>query len=318
MNSIVGKCSNCTIEDKNYGKYGYFMSMSNCKKKTTTESVCDIYINVFNKRHECLGSTSIFSCLYENPTRILNDGRDITKEITRDPEGFIRDGRAIQSGEVSIILLQKLAKPCGDGLGDIYNNKLEPGCLPYSSTIYSKDSNASVCYDGDSTGLSTCCNNDIKCSSAIDCNPCVSVIKNVPIEEEVWKDDICYFYCPSYWQQRQQFQATDTEGGFITDDSQLCSDTYKTLCDLAGCDPDPACKIKWGGCEYKKIDDDICNGGDWSSPFLPGYTPIKRCDLGSDYCKNKGLCVTGKYSKQCINDPIDTPPVLPTVVRRKK
>ena len=333
-NSIVGKCSNCTIEDKNYGYYGYFMSVSNCKP-STQGSVCDIYINVLNKRHECLGSTSIFSCLYDNPTKILENGKDITNEITREkpadpntppsinPNGYIRDGRAIESGEVSITLLQKLARPCGEGLGDIYVDKLDPGCLPYSSTVYSFDSNTAVCYDGEPTGLSTCCNNDIKCTSVSDsqCNPCVSVIKDIPIKEEVWKEDICYFYCPSYWTQRTFYQATEKEGGVIPPPSQggdslLCSDTYKTLCELAGCDPDPACKIKWGGCEYKDIDNDICNGGDWSSPFLDGYTPINRCKLDSPYCTDNKLCVTGTYSKKCTNSPIDTPPILPTVVRR--
>ena len=192
-----------------------------------------------------------------------------------------------------------------------------------------------ICYDGDRTGLRTCCDNYTQCTNAEKsrCDPCVSFIKGIPINEEVWKEDICDIYCPSYWKQRQFFDL---------DDSQLCSDTYKTLCDLAGCDPDPACKIKWGGCEYTKIDCDICNGGDWTSPFLPGYTtttpttnpttkpytPINRCKLTipSNYCTNNNLCVTKdnnlcetgtSYSKKCTNDPINTPPILPTVVRRR-
>ncbi len=331
---IVGKCSNCTIEDLNYGKYGYFMSVSNCKK-TPQGSLCDIYINVLDKRHECLSSSSIFACLYDNPTKILNNGNDITKNILRakptdptippsiHPDGYIEDGRAIQSGEVSITLLQKLAKPCGEGLGDYYIDKLEPGCLPYSNTILKKglieEESAQVCYDGESTGLTTCCDNNMECTNSLTnkCNPCVSIIKNVP-EEDVWKNDICYFYCPSYWQQRTQFLATDTQGGVLGDESQLCSDTYKTLCELAGCDPDPACKIKWGGCNYANIDYDICNGGDWGFSPLSGYTPINRCDLGSSYCEKNNLCTSqGTNPPRCTNDPVETTEILPIVVKRR-
>ena len=178
-NTIIGKCSGCSIEGVNYGYYGNFMSVSNCKP-STQGSVCDIYINVLNKRHECLGSTSILACLYDNPTKIFNNGVDVTNDIVRgkppdsstppsiNPNGYIEDGRAIDSLEVSITLLQKLARPCGD-VGDIYVDKNDPGCLPYSSTAYSKLSwkltpgaeveNAPpgpICNDGARTGLRTC------------------------------------------------------------------------------------------------------------------------------------------------------------------
>lgn len=333
MNATVGKCSHCTIDDLNYGHYGYYMSVSNCRTPPGgKQSVCDIYINVLNKRQECLGSTSIFSCLYDNPTTILNYNtftnkvEDVTKSVFRvkptdpnvppsiNPNGYIQDGRAIQSGEVAITLLQRLAKPCGEGLGDIYQNTLESGCLPYSSTIFSNDKNNTICYDGEDTGLKTCCKNDLKCSSQSadptkTCNPCISIIQDVP-KEEVWKNDICYFYCPSYWQQRTEFLATPTEGGVISDESGVCSDSYKTLCELAGCDPDPACKIKWGGCSYTNINLDICNGADWQ--------PLNRCELGSNYCKTNNLCAApgSTYTKKCKNDPIDTPPILPIVFKK--
>lgn len=333
INAIVGKCSNCTIDNANYGHYGYYMSVSNCRTPSgSNQSVCDIYINVLNKRQECLGSTSILSCLYDNPTKILNydpnSGReiDVTNSINRgkptvssippsiNPNGYIEDGRAIQSGEVAVTLLQRLARPCGEGLGDIYRDKLEPGCLPYSSTIFSNDQNNMICYDGEDTGLKTCCQNDLKCSLQSSnptktCNPCISIIKDVP-NEPVWKDDICHYFCPSYWQQRTEFLATATEGGVIRDESDLCSDTYKTLCELAGCGPDPACKIKWGGCNYTNIDLDICNGADWQ--------PLNRCKLGSGYCETNNLCAaTGStYTKRCKKDPIDTPPILPIVFKK--
>lgn len=329
QNSTIGRCRDCTIGDLNTGPYGYYLSISNCK--CDKECVCDIYANVFDKRHECIGTTSIFECLYDNPTKVIYNGEDITNSLTREkpgegvppskhPDGYINDGRSIESGELSITLLQRLARPCGEGVGNYYQGELEPGCLPYSGSIISNEPKEMNCYDGSFTGFKSCCNGEMACNDSVTkgCNPCISILRDIPKNDTVWQDDICYFFCPSYWQQRTQYLGSETQGGFFKDETQICSDKYITLCELAGCTPDPACKIHWGGCSYSDIDKDICNGGDWSSPFLGGYTPIDRCKQNSKYCTQKKLCETQEYKTKCTNDPQNVPySILPTVVRSK-
>ena len=294
---------------------------------------CDVTINVFDKRHECPGAFSILECLYDNPRqnggKVYNSGIDVTEDLNRvilppiiddieippaiDNEGYIQDGRAIDSGEV-MLLLQRFARPCGEGVNDYYQGVDEPGCLPYSGSLFSNNVTDTTCNDGSIINNSCC--SDLKCdeTKTQDCNPCFGVVDDAPINDEVWKEDLCYYYCPSYWTQRQFLQ----ENGFFTDDEQLCSDKYKTLCDLMGCEPDNACKIKWGGCNYQQIDRDICRGGVWESPFLENYTPQDRCNNQppSAYCTNKGICSIQNVGIPCENDPWDTPGILPTVIRK--
>ena len=216
-----------------------------------------------------------------------------------------------------MVLLQRMVRPCGDGVSDIYIDPQDPGCLPYSAVTYSNDLNDKTCPDGDTLGIESCCGDDISCAATKtdNCNPCTSIMENVPLDNTKWKDDICYYYCPPYWTQRQYLQET----GYFPTDEQLCSERYKNLCELVGCETDPACKIRWGGCEYTNIDMDICNGGQWDKEFLNDhYQPDHRCEdtPPSQYCISKGLCQIGRYYPRCRGYPWDTPEILPTVVKK--
>ena len=337
-NSTVGRCDNCAL-DINTGEYGYYFSVTNCRCPTGNENcMCDITINNFNKRHECKDSLSVFNCLYDNPTAVYFEGQDITNNLNRvqyegeqsiHPGGFIKDSRAIDGG-TAIMLLQRFSRPCGEGVGDYYMGPNEPGCLPYGDSIMTNTKSTTKCNNGNEFGLTSCCTEngiiDYSCESTKteDCNPCTAVVEDLPVDDPVWKDDICYFYCPSYWTQRQYLQ----RDGFYDSDDQVCSDKYKTLCDLMGCDVDPPCQIRWGGATLCDIDMDLCNGGEWDSRFLLNYTPIDRCNLNppSDYCatnpfgcfgNNDTMCKNQgpDYVTRCTNDPKYTPGILPIVYK---
>jgi hypothetical protein len=358
-NAIIGRCSHCVTADQegNQGTYGWYLNIDNCNCIGTndhlgTECSCDITINVKDKRHVCKQSNSIFNCLYLDPvqsgapegttTNIYYTGNEIFpsslyKESFYDEEleipiqsGWYYDTEqnTIQAGEV-MVMLQRFADYCV-GQSDTYtisNNIEDPGCLPYSNTILTNNFSAITCNDGDnfgSNGIPKCCNDDPSCNDKdTSCNPCAASLHNIPLNDTNWKEDLCYFFCPSYWTQRQFLQ----EEKHLHSDEEICSSKYKLLCDAMGCDTDPACRIRWGGCPLDDIDMDICNGGEWSPNGLGNkYNVVERCNpvgtsdypFPSTWCTNKGYCnATQPYTPLCrgINGKL-SPPILPIVVKK--
>lgn len=78
-------------------------------------------------------------------------------------------------------------------------------------------------------------------------NPCATII-NIPQDDPSWKADVCEFFCPSIQVQDFWFgpnQVVDYEDPGVTRSDRICSEEYYTLCRLAGCDPDPTCKVSY-------------------------------------------------------------------------
>lgn len=310
----LGRCNSCSINNDNSGYFGYYMSIGNCRS-SNSKNVCDIVINVLDKRHECPGATSLTECLYVNPQKILYYNRNLPngpallEEYTgSNIANAIANSKNIQGNEISYTLLNRMVRPCGEGLSDIYNGPREPGCLPYSDNLLTQ---GTKCPNGSPTMYTKCCKDPPNCTQT-NCNAC-SVKVSYPDTDPKWKEDVCYYMCPSYWTQRTFLQETGT-----IKESQLCSTDYAQLCELAGCDIDVPCKIRWGGCaSYRNIDSDLCNGGDWTSAQLT-YAPINECKDGTtgskNFCKKYGLCATGTYTKKCTNLPGLPAPPLPTIL----
>lgn len=304
----MGRCNDCSMNDKNNGYYGYYMSVDNC-----SNSKCDIYINVLDKRHECLGSGSITECLMVNPTRVLFYDRTTNREIVYvGSEGLAKakeKSQNIQSNEVSYTLLNRMMRPCGEGVSDIRTSD-GLGCYPYSDNVFGS---SDICPNGSKTMYSKNCG-DSACGMVVTDgrgnrvnNPCSVRIK-YDDTNLTFKNDLCSYICPSYLTQRIFLQ----KGTNTISESQVCSAEYAELCELSGCVVDPACRIKWGGCEYTEIDMDLCNGATW---FINNttYSNNKLCNnqYYRDYCS--GGCGEG-YVRRC-NTMGYAGRLLPTVVR---
>lgn len=301
---VLGRCNDCSMDDKNSGYFGQYMSIDNC-----VDSKCDIYINIFDKRHECIGSTSITDCLYTNPTKIKYYDRNGTKTVREystpsEISYAMSKYQNIQQDEV-MSMINRMMRPCGGNLSDFATSD-SMGCFPYSDSVFSS---GNMCPNGEKTMYSKNCR-DVGCGVLeIDGtgnrvnNPCSVRIKYLDTDM-VWKSDMCSYLCPSYMTQRFYLQITGS-----TDESDICSSEYSELCRMSGCEVDTACRIKWGGCSLVDLDSDICNGITWFNNIeKKEYKNENMCK--KDYCKNK--CGNG-VGRRCNNFGM-VRGLLPTVV----
>jgi len=88
-------------------------------------------------------------------------------------------------------------------------------------------------------------------------NPCATIISIPPLEngskDEMWQEEICEFFCPSFPQQFFWFGDPEPDEDYedIKNNSSdrykslICSEQYFNLCRLAGCKIDQKCENIW-------------------------------------------------------------------------
>lgn len=200
-----------------------------------------------------------------------------------DPSGYFTDGNIMWNLQMQASPCGSARTALYDDQGQPFPQDQAPNCLPYSEVFNGsivpsqcpsgKGPMLNSCTDEKCTpsSLSDCCISDSNCASTVlgcqglkdlgyklcsenpslqTCpNPCGTNIQ-IPANDTLWKEDICEFMCPRY---QVQFFWFDTEYDPDAEDpgdnrynSRICSEEYFNLCKLAGCDPDPQCKVEWG------------------------------------------------------------------------